>query len=163
MCEFTKGYSFHLFAPVSHCYGGNSCCSKYNKCNEGEGDCDDDEDCVHGHCGADNCPAGSTFTMTDDCCLSKPIARKLKLKHFLKKKSPSPLSTFLFSEIICTGQGGCCTKERPCKPFEGDCDSDDDCQGSSKCGTNNCDTDRYPSFSDQDDCCKESTRSNYYS
>ena len=36
---------------------------------------------------------------------------------------------------------------------EGDCDSDDECQGYYTCGTNNCDTDRFSQFADNDDCC----------
>ena len=30
------------------CLGGNSCCQSFRQCSEGEGDCDDDVDCVGG-------------------------------------------------------------------------------------------------------------------
>ena len=45
-----------------------SCCSKSNQCGEGEGDCDNDSECLDGlKCGDDNCPAGFP-TALYDCC-----------------------------------------------------------------------------------------------
>jgi len=50
------------------CDGGDSCCSAWNQCKEGEGDCDGDSDCAPGlRCGKDNC-RGRGFDSTDDCC-----------------------------------------------------------------------------------------------
>ena len=34
----------------------------------------------------------------------------------------------------------CCTADKPCGVGEGDCDSDDQCSGDLKCGTDNCGT-----------------------
>ena len=33
---------------------------------------------------------------------------------------------------------GCCTPDDPCTLNQGDCDSDDECYGDLKCGTDNC-------------------------
>ena len=51
---------------------------------------------------------------------------------------------FIFqTHIDCTGGSRketetCCSSEYPCKEFEGDCDTDDDCEGSLICGIDNC-------------------------
>ena len=47
----------------------------------------------------------------------------------------------------CIGGDDCCTPSNKCGEDEGDCDSDNDCQGGLKCGTNNC------QWGDWDDCC----------
>ena len=68
-----------------------------------------------------------------------------------------------FTEILhiilvlrCSGQNsGCCTKKKPCKVNEGDCDNDKECKGHLKCGKNNCNRKSYSSFSALDDCCYE--------
>ena len=52
----------------------------------------------------------------------------------------------------CKGSDSCCSPERKCRDLDGDCDSDDDCL-SGKCGSNNCDFVKYPSFERDDDCC----------
>ena len=58
------------------------------------------------------------------------------------------------------GSGGtsCCTSSNPCEAGYGDCDTDDDCIGSLKCGQgngldNNCDNSL--GFGDAYDCCYE--------
>ena len=54
--------------------------------------------------------------------------------------------------ISCDGEGSywsCCTSSNPCGPFEGDCDSDDECGGDLKCGSNNC----LSPFESHADCC----------
>ena len=44
----------------------------------------------------------------------------------------------------------CCSEENPCSEGQGDCDSDSECLGDLRCGTNNCGA----AFeSDQADCC----------
>ena len=48
---------------------------------------------------------------------------------------------------IMTGQ---CTIDNPCKENNGDCDNDDECEGTLKCGKNNCLGD---GFLPDDDCC----------
>ena len=53
------------------CRGGNSCCTYYNKCGSGEGDCDRNSDCKESlYCGTNNCAwKWSSFdSWTDDCC-----------------------------------------------------------------------------------------------
>ena len=51
------------------------------------------------------------------------------------------------------GSGGptCCTSSQQCGEGEGDCDSDVDCAGNLKCGTDNCDTSL--GFPSDYDCC----------
>merc|ERR1712215_567463 len=53
----------------------------------------------------------------------------------------------------CRGGENCCTKSNPCGAREGDCDDDHDCKGNLKCGKNNCDRKKYPTFSKKADCC----------
>ena len=46
----------------------NDCCTAFQPCVFGDGDCDTDDQCGPGlHCGTDNC-GGSPFDDTDDCC-----------------------------------------------------------------------------------------------
>ena len=48
-------------------YSSGSCCSPDHQCDLGEGDCDDNEDCLGDYiCGNNNC--GSTFPDDHDCC-----------------------------------------------------------------------------------------------
>lgn len=48
---------------------------------------------------------------------------------------------------------GCCTVRKPCGKADGDCDSDAECIGDLKCGTDNCDQSA-GSFIWNDDCCE---------
>merc|ERR1711939_214497 len=54
--------------------------------------------------------------------------------------------------VYCDGGDTCCTYDFPCGDGEGDCDTDDDCIGDLRCGTDNCDRGRFP-FDSTDDCC----------
>ena len=60
-----------VFSYSEKCSAGNTdknCCSSSNKCDENQGDCDNDSDCKSGlKCGTDNCPAGFP-DKTYDCC-----------------------------------------------------------------------------------------------
>ena len=58
-----------------------------------------------------------------------------------------------FIGAVCRGEPGCCTNSDPCEIGEGDCDDYYDCKGGLYCGTNNCNRDVYPQFTEQDDCC----------
>ena len=51
------------------CNGVDSnCCTKETPCNEGDGDCDTDDDCLGSlYCKKDGC-VGDGFDKTDDCC-----------------------------------------------------------------------------------------------
>ena len=50
-----------------------------------------------------------------------------------------------------SGGWSCCTSTNQCGIGEGDCDTDSDCSGNLKCGTNNCDT--ALGFPSAMDCC----------
>ena len=53
-----------------------------------------------------------------------------------------------------SGTGSCCTSSYPCKLGGGDCDKDDDCEGSLVCGIDNC-QDFNPAAGSNYDCCIE--------
>ena len=63
----------------------------------------------------------------------------------------------LVPPTVCSGKNSslryddCCSPSNRCPKDFGDCDDDEDCQGSLKCGRNNCP----PGFSQDDDCCQE--------
>ena len=63
-----------MFYVLAACVGGDSCCNADNRCDVGEGDCDEDSDCLDGlKCGSNNC-AGNRWYFSeewdgyDDCC-----------------------------------------------------------------------------------------------
>ena len=64
-----------------------------------------------------------------------------------------------FISAVCDWTGSekwsCCSTLNQCGAGEGDCDEDEDCAGSLKCGSNNCFTDDGPGalFSSAADCC----------
>ena len=62
------------------------------------------------------------------------------------------ISSLIFTGCA-DGSGGltCCTSSRQCGQGEGDCDSDVDCAGNLKCGSDNCDTSL--GFLSHYDCC----------
>ena len=49
---------------------GSNCCSSSNQCLEGEGNCDDNDDCIGNlQCGQNNCDKGlGLFDSDSDCC-----------------------------------------------------------------------------------------------
>ena len=49
------------------------------------------------------------------------------------------------------GQTNFCTSEQPCSKNSGDCNSNDDCQADTKCGSNNCPS--FQGFPFWVDCC----------
>ena len=53
--------------------GEDSCCTRENPCNEGEGDCDNDYHCAEGLvCGNNNCQNFTKDAKSDyDCCVKK--------------------------------------------------------------------------------------------
>merc|ERR1712106_808107 len=72
-----------VFSLTKRCRGRNfnerGCCSFENPCVEGEGDCEQDNDC-NGDlvCGNNNCKAfGSFFHPKDDCCI-KPMVTSVE-------------------------------------------------------------------------------------
>ena len=82
------------------------CCTPESPCHEGEGDCDNDDDCSGDLvCGQNNCPQGFPARFSrhaPDCC-----------------EPPASMSHHLLNYINCEG--------KKCRQEEGDCDSDDDC------------------------------------
>ena len=121
--------------PCSVGTGGLACCTSSNQCEAKEGDCDSDDECVNGlKCGQDNCDPALGFPANYDCCYD-----------------PDPCADG-------TGGASCCTSSSPCGAGYGDCDTDDECIGSLKCGQgsgldNNCDNSL--GFGDDYDCCYE--------
>ena len=56
------------------CNGGDHCCTSSRRCAVGEGDCDNDGQCLPGlRCGVNNCHGGS-FDGSDDCCYRPSVA-----------------------------------------------------------------------------------------
>ncbi|GAB4565063.1 MAG: hypothetical protein Tsb0020_15690 [Haliangiales bacterium] len=88
-------------------------CNPGCPCDEAEGDCDDDSDCATGlECYSN---VGTEFGFSDpdlDLCLSCPPDSR-------------------------NGSGEFCTEDCPCEAGQGDCDSDDDCEGDLVCGDDN--------------------------
>ena len=82
-------------------------------------------------CGSNNCPQsrGYMFPSSADCCTYNCDGK---------------------NEVF----SSCCSNTRPCKINEGDCDTDEDCEGNLVCGSNNCPRSGYE-FSSRDDCCTE--------
>jgi len=125
--------------PAKSCDGLSSyhtdCCSASNQCDVGEGDCDSDNDCKGSlKCGTNNCPKGIKFNKYSDCCYDST-------------KSCDGLSSYYTD---------CCSASNQCGLGEGDCDSDNDCKGSLKCGANNCLKGR--KFNKYSDCCYDSIK-----
>ena len=52
----------------------------------------------------------------------------------------------------------CCTITSKCGIHEGDCDSDDECEGTLTCGIRNCDVHLFP---ENADCCQEQGNKSY--
>lgn len=48
---------------------GECCTFSPEKCGQGQGDCDEDKDCMKGYsCYTDHCPKNPGFEALDDCC-----------------------------------------------------------------------------------------------
>ena len=56
-------------------------------------------------------------------------------------------------ERNCTGCKSCCTENNKCKADEGDCNKNEDCKGSLKCGKRNCKNKSGLQWDGDDDCC----------
>ena len=62
---------YTIYSTCTECLGGDECCSSTNKCDQWDGDCDNDGECKDGlACGEDNCPRkyGHQWDPQDDCC-----------------------------------------------------------------------------------------------
>ena len=65
----------------------------------------------------------------------------------------------------CKGGDTCCTSSIPCGEWEGDCDSDDECQPGLVCGHNNCPLKpqgwwAHGKWDTTDDCCYRARNGN---
>jgi len=156
--------TLNVFVPSSCDENGTpdsqgNCCTSSNKCGDGEGDCDSNDDCQNGlQCGDgttghdNNCKTDFDWGHEDhDCCYDpNPNSKSCANKDFDPAK--------------CVGCGAnaddiasCCTSSNKCGIGEGDCDKDADCMSGLKCGEgtpghdNNC----LPDFGwgARSDCC----------
>merc|ERR1711937_942524 len=123
------------------CDGSNTawnCCSSTNKCGEGEGDCDNDNECQSGLvCGKDNCQSFIPGAHSQaDCCVKPAVATRCNGS---------------------TSAWSCCSANSKCGHGEGDCDSDNECQSGLKCGKDNC-KDFHSGAHNAADCCIPSSR-----
>ena len=141
------------------CYNGVgadndwSICSSQQPCNEGEGDCDNDNECrgnlVCGNNGDDseNCRQihGNVAAVDADCCIL-PFFHSSILPVATTPTTSSP------------GVGGVndwsfCSPQQPCEEGRGDCDYNSDCRGSLECGENNCQQINGDIADSGSDCC----------
>jgi len=126
------------YLPVGVGLSGDwSYCSGLHKCDEGEGDCDDDSHCKAGlKCGNNNCRSFfSKAHSSADCCE--------------KDKGVKP-------GIGSSADWNFCTSAKPCDEGYGDCDNNSHCKSGLTCGNNNCKT-FHPNALASADCCRKKT------
>jgi hypothetical protein len=129
----TKPKTGHKCSPGKNSPGENQgCCTAANPCPKNIGDCDSDDQCQGSlKCNLNKGPEyGYTSGEVDVCCAppTPPPARLIVMHPRLPKShkcSPGKNSP--------GEKQGCCTVADPCPKNVGDCDSDDQCQGSLKC------------------------------
>ena len=106
----------------------NDFCAKF-PCKEGQGDCDNGNECEGSLvCGHMYC-ANSSIT---DCCT-----------HTCRNNSDCSSGECNAENQLCrlnsdTIDWSGCNKDSPCENGEGDCDQDTDCEGRLLCGNDNC-------------------------
>merc|ERR1719192_549443 len=100
------GVSYSMDVCAAKCPPTNldwSCCTSSSPCGNGEGDCDNDSECLSGYCSHDvGANYGLSSTSFDVC--------------------EAPTKCFPANM-----DWGCCTSSSPCADGLGDCDSDSDC------------------------------------
>ena len=99
-------------------------------CGEGQGDCDDDNECEGSLvCGQLNCVMNNTIL---DCCTSTchddSDCNNQECNVDINQCRLDSYSTAWSN----------CSQASPCAHGEGDCDHDNDCEGASTCGNDNC-------------------------
>jgi len=132
------------------------------KCIAGEGDCDENDQCVTGLvCGTNNC--GTDLDDLADCCYDPTDL----IESTCDGSSPNMWTCCKDKLTGCTPGDGCTAAG--CAAGAGDCDNDDECAGSLVCGRNSCsatfnnklNTDKFfPSG--QADCCISKSRALFY-
>ena len=97
----------------------SDCCKETKSCDVGQGDCDDDSECLDGlKCGTNNCKRDFKWGgRSTDCCY--------KPEHRVCDKNDA-------------NRRNCCKETKSCDVGQGDCDDDSECLDGLKCGTNNC-------------------------
>ena len=120
------------------------CCTPEDPCDEGEGDCDENDQCKPGlMCGSNNCQQFShIFHEKDDCCI----------RMVVNNPDPAEQRRCQGRHVVQADGGKCCKPENPCDEGEGDCDGDDQCGAGLVCGNNNC-KQFGDIFDEKDDCC----------
>ena len=104
-------------------------CSETHPCDEGEGDCDNDRECDGSLvCGKNNC--NTDFDLDYDVSVNMDCCRQPRVMDW-----------------------EWCSSDNKCGHGEGDCDSDDECETGTTCGTNNCLT-LGTSTNEYKDCCE---------
>ena len=130
-------------------------------CQEGEGDCDGDSECAGSlKCGVDNCnrPEQNTWDAAADCCYA-----------LVQEGGVCQINDDCQGDLVCDGNLKKCRKEstdlgqydgsfcsaggRLCQEGEGDCDGDNECAGSLKCGEDNCNRPEQNTWPSHYDCC----------
>merc|ERR1712168_160535 len=110
----------------------NDKCTKDEKCNEGEGTCQKNNECKGPlRCGYRNCKTYHPCAPEDTNCCEDPD--------------------------ICNGDHSdraCCTIKNPCQLGGGNCDADIHCEGELVCGTRNC-REFHPNARRWANCCME--------
>merc|ERR1719204_2906118 len=123
--------------PAPSCAPANVdfyCCTSSSPCQNGDGDCDYDNECISGHC-EHNVGARYGITTSFDVCAVKPNTAAPTVSP---TKPPTQTSAPTVSptkppQIVapnCTPSNvdyNCCTSTNPCANGEGDCDSDNEC------------------------------------
>ena len=77
------------------------------------------------------------------------------LEYLCRRCKNSPVSSDLKPPLLiseCQSFWSCCTTDHRCGINQGDCDSDNECEGTLTCGIGNCAGHLFP---DNADCCQE--------
>ena len=108
-----------LYKDFTARYQQDPRCSASSPCDEGEGNCHTDSDCAGRLvCGSHNCPQSAPGTSSITNCCARELEKRCQAHQH--------------------SQADCCTRWSPCKLGGGDCDSDDECEGSLTCVRDNC-------------------------
>ena len=134
-CPNNEGYVWNWnfydsnsgFIPTNDVYvkcgNEDDFCTSTNPCGTNQGDCDTHDDCQDDLvCGSNNCLDSLGFHSVFDCCYAPAVGEELF-----------------------------CTSANPCGVDQGDCNSNDECQESLVCGSNNCPDSL--GFDPETDCC----------
>ena len=106
----------------------NNFCAKF-PCGEGQGDCDNDNECEGSLvCGHSNCV---NVSITDCCTLTCQEDSDCLNQECEIKKNLCRLDSY-------STDWSKCSQDSPCAEAEGDCDHHTDCEGSFLCGNDNC-------------------------